>query len=420
MTRKSPINKADAKLQQTSSLQKFQFSFLFILFSLFLTTASFAQDCAVSEGCIDFLLESRTDNADGTTTYCFHITNTCKWALSNIAFSVPEAATSPADNSTYQSAGGINYNIENTTNNPFYSIKFETLGQGIKKGESDIFCFDLYTDLNYNSFDIQAKAANKRYNVTMDFDACFDAGPSCDDLPIIDAGLIGVIDPSSGKIGYEVSVDEETPIVILDELSPEGGSDDLENIWIKCSAENCAKNVGDLEGLDLQQIYTDYLSNLDAPGIAGTCWEFISDEDSDDLSLTLDEGLTETTCFLRYTRSTGCNDFTMSSLVKINVKSVNPYSDSNEDFSAKIDFTTYPNPASDQVTILMDAKFAGMKGQLFVSDLVGKTMITTNIEVEANTPIRLNTNLLGRGIYNLYINFEDGEKSGVKKLLINK
>ncbi len=420
MTRKSPINKLDAMHHQATSVHTIQFSFLFILFSIFLIPPSFAQDCTESKGCFDFALEDKTDNTDGTTTYCFHITNTCKWALSNIAFSVPQAATTPADNSTYQSAGGINYNIENTTNNPFLSIKFETLGEGIKKGGSDVFCFDLFTDLNYNSFDIQAKAANKRYNVTMDLDDCLSSGPSCDELPKIDAGSIAIIDPSNGKPSYEAFFDSEAPLLIFDELSPEGGSDDLETIWVKCSSDNCAKNVGELEGLDLQPIYDAYLANPDAATIDGTCWEFISDNDSDDLSLTLDGGVTGTTCILRYARSVGCDDFTMSSLVKININGVTPYSDSNEDFSSNIDFTTYPNPASDQVTILMDAKFTGQKGQLFVSDLVGKTMIATNIEVEANTPIRLNTNSLSRGIYNLYINFEDGERSGVKKLLINK
>ena len=139
MTRKSPINKVDATHRQATSVNITQFSFLFILFSLLFVPPSFSQDCFESDGCFDFVLESKTDNADGTTTYCFHITNQCKWALSNIAFSVPQAATTPADNSTYQSAGGINYNIENTTNNPFLSIKFETLGEGIKKGASDIF-----------------------------------------------------------------------------------------------------------------------------------------------------------------------------------------------------------------------------------------------------------------------------------------
>lgn len=421
MTRKLPINQVDAMHCQTSSTRTTPFSLLFILFSLLLIPPSSAQDCFASDDCMEFILDSKTDNADGTTTYCFNITNHCKKALSNIAFSVPQAATSPSDNSTYQSAGGKNYHIENTTNNPFLSIKFETIGEGIKKGASDVFCFDLLTSLAYNTFDIQAKAANKRYDVTMDLEACLNPEPSCDDLPKIDAGLIGVNDPITGKLSYEVFVDAEDPLVILDEVSPEGGSDDLETIWVKCSSDNCAKNVSQLEeDLDISQVYDAFVANPDAVEIDGTCWEFVSDNDSDDLSLTVDEGVTGTTCFVRYARSAGCNDFTLSSLVKINVNGVTPKSDTDKDVTSNIDFTTYPNPASNQVSILVDSKFAGQKGQLFVSNLVGKTMIATSVEIEENMPIRLSTNALNRGIYNIYINFEGGEKSTVKKLLINK
>jgi uncharacterized repeat protein (TIGR01451 family) len=68
---------------------------------------------------------------------------------------------SPTDGSTYTSPiTGIKYNVENPTNNPFYSIKFETLGEGVKKGatyDSDQFEFTLEVDPDEYKIDVSAK-----------------------------------------------------------------------------------------------------------------------------------------------------------------------------------------------------------------------------------------------------------------------
>ncbi len=96
--------------------------------------------------CYSIELVSNTyDTQRNITTVTWRITNVCNRALSYAAFELPAGiiAMSPADGGRYTSPSGRAYNVENPTNNPFYSIKFETIGEGIKDGESELFSYTL-------------------------------------------------------------------------------------------------------------------------------------------------------------------------------------------------------------------------------------------------------------------------------------
>jgi len=125
----------------------------------------------------DFEWLNKTRNCDGSYTYRFKVTNNNKWALSYVAIELPSGVIPiwPSDGSTYS---GIfnNYGIENPTNNPFYSIKYETIGEGVKNGGYDIFEFMLNELVEDYEISIQAKAAKKIG--TVEFDC---TGLNCED-----------------------------------------------------------------------------------------------------------------------------------------------------------------------------------------------------------------------------------------------
>ncbi|MBD3249188.1 hypothetical protein GF336_04025 [Candidatus Woesearchaeota archaeon] len=116
-----------------------------------------------------FKMIEKRDNCDGTFTYRLKITNKRRRALSYVAVGLPQGVVPvvPADNSVYEGESN-RYDIENPTNNPFYSIKYETIGEGIKRGEYDIFEFTLNEDPGDYNMRIKAKAANVKAYVVMD------------------------------------------------------------------------------------------------------------------------------------------------------------------------------------------------------------------------------------------------------------
>ena len=61
----------------------------------------------------------------------------------------------PTDGSIYHGING-DYTIENPTNNPFYAIKYETIGEGVKNGGYDIFEFIL--DQDPGTYQIECEA----------------------------------------------------------------------------------------------------------------------------------------------------------------------------------------------------------------------------------------------------------------------
>ncbi|RNI29327.1 T9SS type A sorting domain-containing protein [Rufibacter latericius] len=112
--------------------------------------------CAGSAECFDFKLVSAASVNASTTRLTFSVKVNCNKDLSNVAFELPAGvkASSPKGQK-------YNYTVENTTNNPFYSVKFEGKGiNGYKNGAEDVFTYDLPTASfsKMTSMRIQAKA----------------------------------------------------------------------------------------------------------------------------------------------------------------------------------------------------------------------------------------------------------------------
>ena len=120
------------------------------------------------------------DNCNGTTTVKFKVRNYNNRALSHVAISLPAGVvpSQPTDGSTYWS-NGFKYTIESPTNNPYYSIKFETVGEGPKNGDYSYFIYIIPTAdaAAMTEITILAKAAQKTGQVTFDVDYI----PTCND-----------------------------------------------------------------------------------------------------------------------------------------------------------------------------------------------------------------------------------------------
>lgn len=84
---------------------------------------------------------------NGTVIFTFDVTNNNNRDVSNVVFQLPQGtkAVWPANQGSYQGSRG-NYSVENTTENPFHSIKFNTLSEGFlgfKNGKTDTFQFSV-------------------------------------------------------------------------------------------------------------------------------------------------------------------------------------------------------------------------------------------------------------------------------------
>ena len=136
-------------------------------------------ECQTDNG-YTFGLYELEDNCNGTTTVKFQVWNYNNRALSHVAISLPAGVvpSQPTDGSTYKS-GRYRYSIENTTNNPFYSIKYESIGEGPKNGKYSYFIYIIPTAdaAAMTEITILAKAANIIGQVTFDVDYT----PTCND-----------------------------------------------------------------------------------------------------------------------------------------------------------------------------------------------------------------------------------------------
>ena len=139
--------------------------------------------CIVEDNGYIFEFLSMVD-FEGVTTFTFRLTNNNATALSDIAFELPPGQTAlfPGHGSTYHS--GRDYHVENPTSNPFWSIKFETIGEGIKNGQSDVFQFTLPTAVanTITSMRVQAKSSSIIGTVTFTSDTCY-GNPGDDATP---------------------------------------------------------------------------------------------------------------------------------------------------------------------------------------------------------------------------------------------
>ena len=134
----------------------------------------------------------------------------CRHAVSHVAFGVPDGirATDLTDGGTYVGQLGT-YDVENTTNNPFHAVKFESRGDGFEPGATEVFAFTLPpgASLDGDSLRIRLKAGRvldevvvavncsgdggvdsssvRRWVVRWDYDYVVPGGTGCADDPLV-------------------------------------------------------------------------------------------------------------------------------------------------------------------------------------------------------------------------------------------
>jgi len=104
----------------------------------------------------------------------------CKHAISHVAFSLPNGV-SAVDFNAQDSYTGLlgTYTVENTTNNPYHSIKFESNGDGFEPGTREVFSFTLPPGVPYEEVNITIKAARNVDSMILAIDC--ESGP---DAPV--------------------------------------------------------------------------------------------------------------------------------------------------------------------------------------------------------------------------------------------
>jgi len=141
----------------------------------FVCDSQVEEKCFGGDGCMFVEFMSVTE-VGTTSVYTFEVVNNCDRALSHVAFELPDDyfAISPLDGEVYNGVHN-DYDIENTTENPFHSIKFETIGEGIKNGETETFEYSLANDASVlSSIKISLKAGNETYEVSIDIEPCLE------------------------------------------------------------------------------------------------------------------------------------------------------------------------------------------------------------------------------------------------------
>ena len=173
---------------------------------------------ADTSGCyVATFVELVRDSAAGTTAVTVEIAYGeaagCRHAVSHVAFSLPAGVGADfegasGDGGTYLGELGA-YEVENTTNNPFYSIKFESTGDGFAPGGTERFAFTVASASAYLDapLTIRVKAGQTLADLTLagdcstepdggagggaagvdvrwDFDYIIPGGTGCPDDPI--------------------------------------------------------------------------------------------------------------------------------------------------------------------------------------------------------------------------------------------
>jgi hypothetical protein len=395
---------------------------LTFIFFLSLTTTAHATDCTVTDDCVDFTYLDKHDNGNGTTAICFEIKNNCNKALSYIAFAANGNAVGPADGSIITGPSGISYYVENPTNNPFPgAIKFETIGEGIKNGATEEFCFDVPTSIagDLNSIQIQVKAANQTYTVVLDFSDC--QPPICINIPAWGGGAAGV---NGNDVNYPASnttVCNGAPFTIENVVAPSGGSGALEVAWIKCSSPSgiCTDVFTQMAPYNVGQIFDQFLAaggyGVADPSIGSTCWEFVGDGDADDLSLNV-SGISSTTCFVRCVRRAGCEPFTgEGNIITVGVENcISPLTRDNDQT-----FEVFPNPARDYINVNL-SNFTGKQIQVVIYNNLGVAVYAQKLQ-EVNTLLQeISTSTLDNGVYTTVIRSKDQQILSSRRFIINK
>lgn len=386
----------------------------FLLFSITVD----AQECKVTNDCMEYTFMGKSDNGDGTSTLCIKVTNHCKRALSYMAFDVNGAAVAPGNGGSVTGIAGVSYKVENPTNNPYQgALKFETRGEGIKRGASDLFCFDLPTASTESmvSINLQAKAANMKYEANLDWWECDDV---CINIPFDKGGLAGVNGIDVNYAASDATVCMNDPFIIENVMSPSGGRGDLEVVWIKCSdpSGSCTSAFNALIPLNIGQLYDEYINNGGSPQIGDSCWEFVTDNDDDDLSLVVD-GISNTTCFLRCIRSEKCERFTGEGNI-ITVSAEQCVAPLNTDLE-KNDFSVYPNPAKNWIIMDM-SDYVGRDANIYIYDALGRIHFEEKHNKLENKGIYVDLQGLNNGVYTAVVKTKQDRILSSRSFVISK
>ncbi len=134
----------------------------------------YAQDCSSATTCGQANINiSYIENAQAYEyTFTVTIPEACNMqqAVSHVSFGLPQDAfaSNIGDNVFFSPTTGIEYEVENTTNNPFYCIKFNVAEgyEGIKKGDSDTFTFQVHESYGMiTEFPVEIKIANNSFTM---------------------------------------------------------------------------------------------------------------------------------------------------------------------------------------------------------------------------------------------------------------
>lgn len=224
------------------------------------------------------------------------------------------------------------FNFEAMTSGTVESVKFTLSGDQTDMHTENWVPYRYKGDNNPSNFgpgtytfNIKAYSENHRQ------------GELCDEVTItfhisdeicvntVSGGTIGL---GAGGFFAEEDICNECAVPVIQSNSePTGGEGALETVWIKRSdsnaLEDCINNFSELQPFNVGQIYDDFVSNggfgVLSPQIASTSWEFVTDNDADQLTLTLD-CLEASACFVRCARREGCVPFSgESNFVRIEV-----------------------------------------------------------------------------------------------------
>ncbi|MCX6740706.1 MAG: hypothetical protein NTZ49_05795 [Candidatus Parcubacteria bacterium] len=117
-----------------------------------------SDDCGTA---IDNQYNMQCNNDDDNDDIEIKIINNNDRGLSHVAIALPPDVIplTPKDGEIY--VGSHNTYKVSITNNPYYSIKFDTIGEGIKNGEEDIFIIAFSSEdyAKYETFKVQTKSS---------------------------------------------------------------------------------------------------------------------------------------------------------------------------------------------------------------------------------------------------------------------
>jgi len=132
------------------------------------------EECVAVDECFEFIFKGTVTLPNGNVKLVFEIITNCDHDLSYAAFELPNGAKAKNPN-----ASNYKYALENTTNNPFNSVKFEGKGiDGYKNGKSDTFSYELTAAefAKLTTIRVQAKAAGTVGTVTFNAEGCDGGG----------------------------------------------------------------------------------------------------------------------------------------------------------------------------------------------------------------------------------------------------